>query len=596
MTQFSETARFRGWDLHAAAIMRNHVHVVLGVLGSLNQQGACAPRSPCDSKWRSSSCHCRREASRSKSSASLPGTAGGWNLVWSDDFTGAAGTGVNTANWLYDLGHCYPGCPADNWGTGEIENMTDSTANVYHDGSGNLAIKPIRDSAGTWTSGRIETQRTDFAAPAGGRLRIEGRIQMPNVTGAAAQGYWPAFWTLGAPFRGVYTNWPSAGEIDLMENVNGANTVYGTLHCGTSPGGPCNETTGLGGSTTCPGATCQSAFHTYAVEFDRGVSPEQIRWYVDGVNYHTVRADQVDATTWRNATDHGFFVNLNVAIGGGWPGAPTSATVSGVPMLVDYVAVYTTGSGSVTTATPTTTRPTTTTPTTTTTTSTGPVTGSTLYLRTGNTLSSSPGTAARTDTVASAGGVNSDGTPRNPTVYQTCGITGTPDRSSTTFSLRVDAGTAVGNGVQDGFELVAFGQLALFGSDAAGDFFEFLCRHFLAVWAPTTLTDVKYAHIYRRDAFKCSSPVCERHDVQPHHLKFRSAGGGEDDENLTSLCTWCHLEGVHGGRIRVAPPASRMRWDLGRGFIEVHGREVLFTSAARDDRRGSRGGCDRGAP
>ncbi len=136
----------------------------------------------------------------------------------------------------------------------------------------------------------------------------------------------------------------------------------------------------------------------------------------------------------------------------------------------------------------------------------------------------------------------------------------------------------------------------LFRRQHPGDFFEFLCRHFLAVWAPTTLTDVKYAHIYRRDAFKCSSPVCERHDVQPHHLKFRSAGGGEDDENLTSLCTWCHLEGVHGGRIRVAPPASRMRWDLGRSFIEVHGREVLFTSAARDDRRGARGGCDRGAP
>jgi len=108
-----------------------------------------------------------------------------------------------------------------------------------------------------------------------------------------------------------------------------------------------------------------------------------------------------------------------------------------------------------------------------------------------------------------------------------------------------------------------------------GDFLEFLCRHFLAVWAPAMLTDVKYAHVYRRDAFTCTSPVCERHDVQPHHLRFRSAGGGEEHENLASLCTWCHLEGVHGGRIRVAPPASSMRWELGGGFLRVHGREVM---------------------
>lgn len=67
--------------------------------------------------------------------------------------------------------------------------MTDSTTNVYHDGNGNLAIKPLRDSAGRWTSGRVETRRTDFAAPAGGRMRMEARIQQPNVTGAAAAGY-----------------------------------------------------------------------------------------------------------------------------------------------------------------------------------------------------------------------------------------------------------------------------------------------------------------------------------------------------------------------------------------------------------------------
>jgi hypothetical protein len=289
-------------------------------------------------------------------SASVPSPSG-WTQVWADDFTGSAGSGANTGNWLYDTGHCYPGCPAYNWGTGEIENMTTSTANVYHDGGGNLVIKPIRDGSGNWTSGRIETQRTDFAAPSGGVMRIEGRIQMPNVTGSAAQGYWPAFWALGAPFRGVYTNWPGIGELDIMENVNGANTVWGTLHCGYNPGGPCNETTGLGGSRACPNTSCQSGFHTYAVELDRSTSPEQLRWYVDGQNFYTLNANAVDSTTWNNATHHGFFVILNVAIGGGWPGSPTSSTASGVPMLVDYVGVWTKGgsSGGGTTTTRTTT-------------------------------------------------------------------------------------------------------------------------------------------------------------------------------------------------------------------------------------------------
>ena len=86
--------------------------------------------------------------------------------------------------------------------------------------------------------------------------------------------------------------------------------------------------------------TLQAAYHTYRMEFDKTLSPQEIRWYVDGTLIHTVKANQVDATTWTNATNHGFFIILNVAIGGGWPGSPTGKTVSGVPMLVDYVRVY----------------------------------------------------------------------------------------------------------------------------------------------------------------------------------------------------------------------------------------------------------------
>ncbi|HEY1180126.1 MAG TPA: glycoside hydrolase family 16 protein [Phytomonospora sp.] len=281
--------------------------------------------------------------------AALPNPAG-WNLVFGDDFNGAAGTGVNRSNWIYDIGHGYPGGPG-NWGTGEIDYKSDSTANVSLDGAGNLRITPIRDGAGNWTSGRIETQRGDFQPGAGQKMRIESRIQMPNVTGAQALGYWPAFWALGTPYRGNYWNWPAVGEFDIMENVNGINSVWGVLHCGVNPGGPCNETNGLAANRACPGSSCQSAFHTYTFEWDRSVSPNQLRWYVDGQQFHSVSQSQLDATTWTNMTNHGYFVILNVAMGGAFPNgvcgcaSPNAGTVSGRPMVVDYVGVWTSGGG-----------------------------------------------------------------------------------------------------------------------------------------------------------------------------------------------------------------------------------------------------------
>ncbi len=263
-----------------------------------------------------------------------------WTPVWSDDFSGAAGTGVTPSNWLYDTG--------TGWGTGEIETMTNSTANVRQDGNGHLQITALRDGNGNWTSGRIESQRTDFAAPVGGQLQVSASVEQPNVSGAAAAGYWPAFWMLGAQFR-VDHNWPNDGEVDMMEDVNGLSSVFGTLHCGVDPGGPCNETTGIGsGQHACPG--CQTSFHTYSVIVDRSVSPEQIRWYLDGANYFTVSANQVDATTWANAVDHGFFIIFDLAMGGGFPnafgGGPTAATQPGASMLVDTVQVSTSGGSS----------------------------------------------------------------------------------------------------------------------------------------------------------------------------------------------------------------------------------------------------------
>jgi hypothetical protein len=274
--------------------------------------------------------------------------AASWNQIFDEEFNGAAGSGVNTNTWIYDTG--------TGWGTGEIETMTNSTTNVSLDGNGHLKITPVRDSSGNWTSGRIETVQDNFGAPAGGELQITASIQQPNVSGNAALGYWPAFWTLGTPYRTDH-NWPNDGEIDILEDVNGLSSVYGTLHCGTDPGGPCNEPNGIGsGKQPCSG--CQTGYHTYTEIIDRSVSPEQIRWYLDGVNYFTVNASQVPATTWANAVDHPFYVILDVAMGGGFPNGvcgcttPTSATQSGVPMLVDYVRVYT-ANGSATTPTPT---------------------------------------------------------------------------------------------------------------------------------------------------------------------------------------------------------------------------------------------------
>ncbi|MFH8633203.1 glycoside hydrolase family 16 protein [Streptomyces lydicus] len=273
-----------------------------------------------------------------------PATPAAFQEVWRTDFDGAAGARPSGDDWIIDTGTGYPGGPA-NWGTGERETYTDRPENLQLDGGGHLKITALKDGA-TWTSGRIETRRTDFAAPAGGKLRIEASIRMPDVSGADALGYWPAFWTLGADYRGNYGNWPGIGEFDIMENVNGLNKVWGTLHCGVNPGGPCNETQGKGASRDCPGSACQAGFHTYALELDRtNGAAEALNWYVDGQKFHTVTAAETDADTWAKATHHGHFLLLDLAMGGGFPdgvagaATPTDATRPGGALLVDHVAV-----------------------------------------------------------------------------------------------------------------------------------------------------------------------------------------------------------------------------------------------------------------
>ena len=128
--------------------------------------------------------------------------------------------------------------------------------------------------------------------------------------------------------------------------VDGLNHVYGALHCGIEPGGPCKEKAGLNNHLQCPGAPCQGNFHEYTIEVDRSAKPEKIAWTVDGQYYQTVKEHDVGTETWSQAVHHGHFLLLNVAIGGMFPDGirksrtPIPETVPGKPMLVDWVAVY----------------------------------------------------------------------------------------------------------------------------------------------------------------------------------------------------------------------------------------------------------------
>jgi hypothetical protein len=265
--------------------------------------------------------------------ASLPGPPSGWSTVFSEDFNGAAGSGPSGA-WMYDTG------PGSSFGTGEIETMTNSSANVHLDGNGNLGITAL-NNGGNWTSGRIQTTSANVGAPAGGKLEVTASIRQPT----GGLGYWPAFWMLGPG------QWPENGEIDIMEDVNALSQVAGTIHCGTYPGGPCNEPNGIGsGLRGCSG--CQSGFHTYTIVLDRtNTSAESVTWYLDGAQYFTVNESQVGTATWQQAFDHNLSIILDLAMGGGFPNGvckcttPTGATASGGTMSVDYVAAYTTNGG-----------------------------------------------------------------------------------------------------------------------------------------------------------------------------------------------------------------------------------------------------------
>lgn len=260
-----------------------------------------------------------------------------WMETWSASFTGPAGHGVSASIWAYNTGQ------GAVLGTGEVERMTSSPANVHLDGHGHLDLVPLRSSAG-WTSGRIET-KTSFTAPVGGEMEVTATIKQPDPADPA--GYWPAFWLLANGHE------PGLGEIDILEDVNSGTRTSGTLHCGglarknrDGTAGPCHEDNGLG-TALLPCPACQAGYHTYTVIIDRRrAGAEQVRWYLDGRETFSVSESQVGAVAWAAAVDHGFRVIFDVAVGGHYPDAachcqsPTMQTTSGAAMSVASVAVY----------------------------------------------------------------------------------------------------------------------------------------------------------------------------------------------------------------------------------------------------------------
>jgi beta-glucanase (GH16 family) len=243
-----------------------------------------------------------------------------WQLVWSDEFNGANGTSPDSADWTYDVG-------GGGWGNQELESYTSRPENV-HVQDGNLVITAREENytgsdgiARPYTSARIKTQGL-FSQAYG---KFEARIKIPQ-----GQGMWPAFWLLGSNIDQV--SWPGCGEIDIMENIGKEpSTIHGTIH---GPG--YSGANGISSSfTLLNGARFADDFHVFAVEWD----PAQIRFYVDGTLYKTISSSDLPAgTDW--VFSHPFFIILNVAVGGSWPGSPDATTVFPQTMLVDYVRVY----------------------------------------------------------------------------------------------------------------------------------------------------------------------------------------------------------------------------------------------------------------
>ena len=246
--------------------------------------------------------------------------AGAWQLALSDEFDAPDGSAPDPSKWVHDLG-------GNGWGNNELQSYTDRRENSVIRG-GALIVRAVRETftgrdgiRRDYTSARLKTQGT-FAQVYG---RFEARIRIPR-----GQGIWPAFWMLGQDITAV--GWPTCGEIDIMENIGREpTTVHGTMH---GPG--YSGAQGIGAGFTHP-ATRPFAddFHVFTIEWE----VQAIRWYVDGTLYQTRTPTSLPGGT-RWVFDHPFFMLLNVAVGGNWPGNPDATTTFPQEMAVDWVRVY----------------------------------------------------------------------------------------------------------------------------------------------------------------------------------------------------------------------------------------------------------------
>jgi beta-glucanase (GH16 family) len=234
------------------------------------------------------------------------------NLVWSEEFNY---TGLPSSTyWNMETG-------GGGWGNNELQYYTDSENNAYVDG-GVLTITAREESVGgrDYTSARITTQ-DKFEFQYG---RIEARIKLPY-----GQGIWPAFWMLGARFSSV--GWPACGEIDIMEMVGGSNnrdnTCHSTIHWDQN-----GSHAEYGESYTLSSGIFADDYHIFSVEWNSS----NIRAYVDGTQYFIVDITPAELSEFRE----NFFVILNVAVGGNWPGPPDGSTTFPQTMEVDYIRVY----------------------------------------------------------------------------------------------------------------------------------------------------------------------------------------------------------------------------------------------------------------
>jgi beta-glucanase (GH16 family) len=262
---------------------------------------------------------CGGSAEAQKASAPVKAPTTTWSLTWSDEFNGPDGALADSSKWEMQTG-------GTGWGNNELESYTARAANATQR-NGNLEIHAVKEHyAGTdgvareYTSARLQSKGL-FSQKYG---RFEARIKMPK-----GQGIWPAFWMLGSDIDSA--GWPMCGEIDIMETIGTQTSVnVGSLHGpGYSGGNPLNA------KYTLPTGTLDSDFHVFAVEWE----PTTIRFYVDSNLYETrTSADVPTGSRW--VFDHSFFMLLNVAVGGNWPGSPDATTEFPQTMQVDYVRVY----------------------------------------------------------------------------------------------------------------------------------------------------------------------------------------------------------------------------------------------------------------